>query len=353
MENCEAFVANIKKKFLSFKFSLKLAITLTFLGLIIWKLGGISEVVNIMIKINPFFVVLVVLVNWLDRGLMTYKWLFLLRKKGIYVPFFQGMKIYCASMIWGIFLPSTIGADAIRAISVSRKGHNSKDIVASIVIERMIGFLSALLLGLLGLLLLSRITNLDQQFDFIWQIGIAMLIAATILFIVSLSQKTFNFVHGRLLYSYKKIKIIQKLENLHLSYITYSNNRKSLYVFFIMTFNEQLMPILHAWLIARGLSVDVGLLFVAGVVPLTILISRLPISIDGIGVYDGVFMLLISLTGVSYSEAIAIVFSGRILQTLSWMPFWCAHVIGSGSIKPSSQVSEKSKEEQVNEIIVR
>ena len=346
-------MTSTKRKLLSLKFYLKLALSFTFLGLIVWKLGGIREVVNIMIKIDPVFVFLILLINWLDRGLMTYKWLFLLRNKGIHLSLFQGMKIYCAAMVWGMFLPSTIGADVIRAISTSRKGHNSKEVVASIVIERIIGFLSSLLLGMLGLMLLYRMTELDQQFNFLWKVGVAVLIAAIILFVVSLSQKTFSFLHDRLLRSFKKIKIIQKLKSMHLTYIAYSHKKKILYIFFILTFCEQLMPIFHAWLIARGLNVDVGLLFLAGVVPLTILISRLPISIDGIGVYDGVFMLLISLTGVSNSEAIAIVFSGRILQIISWIPFWLAQIIESGSVKPSPQVLEKSKEEELNKIIVR
>jgi glycosyltransferase 2 family protein len=59
-----------------------------------------------------------------------------------------------------------------------------------------------------------------------------------------------------------------------------------------LTFGQQLLGVIVTWLTARGLGVDVGLLFMAGILPLTLLISRLPVSINGLGVFEGVFILL-------------------------------------------------------------
>ena len=83
---------------------------------------------------------------------MTFKCIRLLKARGIRVHFLAAMNIYCASMVSGMFLPSTVGADVIRTINMSRAGVHAHEVVASIIIERMIGFLAALLVGLASLL---------------------------------------------------------------------------------------------------------------------------------------------------------------------------------------------------------
>jgi uncharacterized protein (TIRG00374 family) len=120
---------------------------------------------------------------------------------------------------------------------------------------------------------------------------------------------------------------MQRFRQFHSTYRAYQDDKRSLAVFFGLTLGEQLLPILHSWLIAKALGIDVSLLYIAGAVPLSILISRIPLSIDGLGVFEGTFILLMSLAGVSASEAITIAFTGRILQTASWLPWWLAHVL--------------------------
>jgi hypothetical protein len=80
----------------------------------------------------------------------------------------------------------------------------------------------------------------------------------------------------------------------------------------------------------------VSLLFIVGVVPLVGLISRIPITIGGLGVYDGAFMLVMSMAGLTAAESIAIALASRILETAAWFPWWLVHVIGYGGFRPFS-----------------
>src|ERR687897_3088351 len=80
--------------------------------------------------------------------ILTFKWTLLLRAQGYRLPLLQGVMIYCTAMVWGLVLPTTVGADAIRAVMVTKRGFNGTDVVTSIVIERMVGFVLALALGL-------------------------------------------------------------------------------------------------------------------------------------------------------------------------------------------------------------
>jgi uncharacterized protein (TIRG00374 family) len=322
------------------KLFLKVAVTIILIWIIVWQLGDLRQVGQLLVRIHPSYVTLILVVNTLDRALMTFKWGRLLHCRGLHLPFFRGLQIYCASMIWGMFLPVTVGADAVRALSTSRTGLNANEVVASILIERMVGFLSALLLGLLSLLLLSLLRGQDVRFEPVWWLGSLVLLGGTLVFAMSFSQRGFDFLHDHLLYRFANTPIMRRLRQFHLTYLAYHHEKRSLTSFFGLTFVEQLFPILHSWLIARGLGVEVGVLYIAGVVPLVILISRIPVSINGMGVFDGAFILLMSLAGVTAAESLAIVLAGRILQAAAWLPWWLAYVIGYGKLRSPRLITE-------------
>lgn len=320
----------------SFNRSLRILLTLALVALIVWQVGGLGEIGAAMQQITLPSMVLVIVVLTLDRVLMTYKWGLLLRLQGLPLPLWRGVQVYCAAMIWGMFLPATVGADAVRAVSTARMGLPLGEVAASIVIERMLGFLSALVLALCSLTLLSRLGALEERFAPLWWIALALLTAALLAFSVSFSQRAYQLIHERLLRRFRETALMARLRRFHETYRAYRGHKTGMAVFFGLSFGEQLLPILQSWLIAVGMGIDVGLLYVAGAVPLALLIARIPVSIDGLGVYDGVFIVLMALAGVSPAESVAIALIGRILQIIAWLPWWAAHVLGSGSLRPEA-----------------
>jgi uncharacterized protein (TIRG00374 family) len=308
----------------------KLTISIALLSAILWQLGGPGDVLQAVTRIDPWYALLVLLVNTGDRGLMSYKWSQLLRSRRLQLPLLRAMMIYCASMVWGLFLPTTVGADVVRAASASRSGLDSDEVISSIVIERMLGFLSAIMLGLTGLFLLSASNSMDPRLGVASLFGSITLVAAAAAFALSFNKQLFDRLEGHLPRRAREGRIMKRLGQFHSTYRAYQRNKRALALFFLLTFTEQLFPILHSWLIAMALGVDVSFLYIAGALPLSMLIARLPVSIDALGVFEGVFILLLSFAGVSSSDAFAIALVGRILQTVSWIPWWLAHMLQTG-----------------------
>jgi glycosyltransferase 2 family protein len=318
------------------KLSLKLAFTAVIITAIVWQLGDPRELGRLLVDIDPVYVLLLLAVTTLDRALMTYKWRLLLRSRDQHLRFFHGLRIYCAAMMWGMFLPATVGADAIRAISTSRSGLDTDEVVASIVIERMVGFIASLVLGLLSLLLLFLLDSLHARFKPLWWFGGLALLMATFAFATSFSQTSFDFIYDRLLQRFASTRIMQRLRQAHLTYLAYRDKKRSLAIFLGLTVTQQLWSTLNLWLVACALGIEVSLLYIFGAVPLVFLLSRLPISIAGLGVFEGGFILLMSLAGLTTAESLGIVLVGRIVEIASWLPWWLAHVIGYGELRTTT-----------------
>src|SRR6266540_1182738 len=328
-----------RKKRLPIATLVRLAISLGLIAVIVWWLGGLGKILSDFEQINVGLAALVVILFMLDRALMTFKWLWLLRAKGIRCPLLRAMKIYCASMIWGMFLPSTVGADTIRAVSIVRTGINTNEVVASIVVERIFGFLSTLLVGLCSLLLLSLSGELESRFIVIWWAALLMIGASLIALAASLNEKVFHLIHDRILGRFQENRLAVKLKEFHETYLAYSKHAGALITFCVLTIAEQLVPVAALWLIAVALGIHLGLLPFLVAVPLSLLISRLPIGVYGLGTFEAAFIFLLSESGLHVADAVAIRFTGRILEILAYLPWWFAHVISTGSVRPASEKS--------------
>lgn len=239
-------------------------------------------------------------------------------------------------------MPTTVASDAIRIYAISKKGHDTKEITVSVIIERMAGFISVLVLGIIGFIIISKYVELNSQFKYALWFGCLFLFMGIIFFILSFNQSFFEFLHHKLFRRFKDARVFKQFKQFHFSYKAYRNEKKEIIFFFILTFFEQFFPIITAWLVAKSLNIEIGLVFITGVLPLALLISRLPVSINGIGVFEGSFIFLMSIAGVPPVQSVAISFSARILEMIAWLPWWIVEVISKEKIKPPEVVCIKS-----------
>ena len=322
------------------KFWLRIALSIALVVLLFTYVVDAREVGRILQRFDAGYLLLAIAVVTIDRILMTFKWTLLLRAQGYRLPLLQGVTIYCTSMVWGLALPATVGADAIRAVMVTKRGFNGTDVVTSIVIERMVGFVLALALGLVSLAILRNIGVLGARFDIALYLGVAMLIGVTALLVAALNEKLVSAVLVRLPRFVRESKVMLYLERFAAAYRALGGARSTIAKFSALTVLEQVFSVIFPWTLAKGLDVDVNLLLLLGVLPISTLISRLPISFDGLGVYEAVFVGLLVLAGISAEAALAIAISGRIIQLFAFLPWWVAYVARSGAVRPPAASKE-------------
>jgi uncharacterized protein (TIRG00374 family) len=322
------------------KFWLRIALSIALVVLLFTYVVDAREVVHILQRFDAGYLLLAIAVVTLDRILMTFKWTLLLRAQGYRLPLLQGVTIYCTSMVWGMALPATVGADAIRAVMVTKRGFNGTDVVTSIVIERMVGFVLALALGLVSLAILRTIGVLDGRFDIALYLGVAMLVGVTTLLVAALNERLVGKVVARLPRFVRESKVMQYLDRFAAAYRALGGARSTIVQFSALTVLEQVFAVIFPWTLALGLGIRVDLLLLLGVLPISTLISRLPISFDGLGVFEAVFVGLLVLAGIDGSAALAIAISGRIIQLCAFLPWWVVHVVRSGAVRPPSASKE-------------
>jgi uncharacterized protein (TIRG00374 family) len=270
----------------------------------------------------------------LDRVLMSYKWGLLLAIRGYRVTLTERLMVYCSSMMWGLALPSTVGADGIRILLVRRFGVRMDDALATILVERGLGFVSALLMGVMSLLLLRFLVPNAAEYDTPLLIGIASLLVAIGVLLLSFNSKAVTSVLNLLPRRVAQSSAATLVARLHVAYRSLAADRRRLALFLVLTVAEQLTVTVCYGLVALALQLKFDLVFLLAAVPLAILISRLPISIDGLGVYEGIFIAIMSLAGVRPDDSLALSLAARVFQIVVWMPWWLMLVARTGALRP-------------------
>lgn len=321
------------------KTSLRIIVTLLLCALLLIYVVDVGSVLTTLGRCDPLWTGVALLAFLIDRVLMSYKWGLLLNIRGYSISLARKLMVYCSAMMWGLALPSTVGADGIRVMLVRRFGVRVDDTLATILVERGIGFIVALLVAVGSLIMLRAMIPHDTVYDYALAFGIAGLLGAITILVFSFTDHALNSVIGLVPRRFRDSKAVRLLERLHEAYVSLASDRPRIAAFSVLTLIEHLVVIVCYGLVARALEVPFNPMFMFAAVPLAILVSRLPISLDGIGVYEGIFIAIMALGGVKPADALAVSLAARALQIVVWFPWWLMLVARTGVRPPTEPVA--------------
>ena len=318
---------------------LRVAITLLLCAALLTFVVDVRVVGETLARCNPAWALVTLAALTFDRVLMSYKWGLLLAIRGHRIGLLRQLMVYCSAMMWGLALPSTVGADGIRVVLTRRFGVRADDTLATILVERGIGFICALSTALIGIVVLRTQFDLSPTFDtLVLACGLGLLGAIAIV-TFSFSETSLQWVLRILPRRVAASRAASLLTKLHGAYRSLAVDRPRLLYFGALTLLEQCVTICCYGLTAWALGIEFNAVFLFAAVPLAILVSRLPISIDGIGVYEGIFIAIMTLGGVRPDDSLAISLAMRALQIVVWLPWWLALAFTTKSMRPPSETA--------------
>ena len=272
-----------------------------------WR--AVARVVN---HASVPLILLCVVLYAAQRFLMAGKWLLLLQVHGVRMGLLPATWLYSAATLAGSFLPSTVGGDAMRVGWLWRNGVDANDAAASVVVERVVGAFVTLAAAMFGMFWLGRLAGLSHQMDSLIYVAAAVMVAiglgltwswsAPARLGIALSE---NHLIGRLLGRFKTAWQRQ-------------GRRPGIVAIFAgLTLVEATYSLFMGWLTAQALGIDVAFVDLAAAYAVALAITRLPLTIDGIGVFEGIMALLLgTVAGLPAAQSIALILVGRVLFLL-------------------------------------
>jgi uncharacterized protein (TIRG00374 family) len=260
-----------------------------------------------------------------DRVLMAYRWLVLLCiiDPAVRPPFPEIMRVFFVSTFVGTFLPASVGGDAVRAYSLSRLKVDGGDAVASVFMDRMLGVASVLVMALVGL---GLARDLAGNVAIVLSLAVTtVLCAATMLLIFSSGM---SGLAAAVVDWLPAVSVRNTMRRILESIRRYAKYRRQLVNVLASSIAVQVLRVIQAYYLGRGLGIEVSLVTYFAFIPLILLAMLLPVTFNGIGTSQAAFLWFFGHAGVAAPSAFALSVLFVALGIIGNLPGALLYIVG-------------------------
>ena len=228
------------------------------------------------------------------------RWQAVLAGLGLHARARRLLHHYLAGLFVGNFLPSTIGGDVLRIRRLATDNGDTAASFASVVLERLSGMLVLPAITLTALGTNSGLRRLGGPSALAAGLSVTtLLVLAAVLFLVAHPA-----VGGRLTGTSRWRELAGAV---HLGADRFRRHPRQVVEVVVAAFVYQLLMVFAALLAARAIGIhQVGLTAALAFVPAVAIAQTIPISLGGLGVREGAFVLFLHPLHVSTSQAVAL-----------------------------------------------
>jgi glycosyltransferase 2 family protein len=281
--------------------ALRLLVAIGLTTFVVWSADP-RAVASAVGHARPVWLLAAVLLVLLDRALMAWRWIDLLAalSPGSRPPFGTVLKIFFVSTFVGSFLPSIAG-DAYRAYSLSRHQVKVSESAASVLMDRILGVLSMVLLGSVALAAAPEVPRDRWITGWLAAAALGCVLAAAVVFSGSAAQLVDR---AAALVPWARLR--RMAASLTEAVRRYARHRWQLARVLAASFMVQGLRAVQAFCLGRaiGIELPIGVFFVY--VPIAVLLMQVPVTVNGLGTAQLAFVWLFGQAGVTADKSTAL-----------------------------------------------
>jgi len=288
---------------------LKIVISLGLLALVLYKVGAKQALTTLAAANWPLLALALALFIG-GIALRAVRWQALLRAQRLVVPLQRLVFLYFVGSFFNNILPTGFGGDAVRAYELAQDAQSGALAVGTVLTDRAIGLLALFLMAALAL-----------PFSLgILQPWIALLVLAlTVGAFGGVALFLWSGPLGRLFRALpaplRRLIDRPALRKLYRSFSGY--DRRSLAIAGGVSIAFNLLQVVVNALIGLSLGVHVSFSYYLVSVSIIATLLMLPITISGVGVREGAYLLLFGQVGVPAATAVSMSLSVYLINVLS------------------------------------
>lgn len=271
-------------------FLIRIAVSLGLIAFMLSRLDG-DDMLRFLRRADVSLVLLTLVTVFVDRSFMVVRWMKLVEALDIHVPRLRVVKIFFLSTFFGSFLPSGVGGEAVRAVSFSRLTSRGVESVASVVMDRMLGLLSMLLMGFMSLTVFYRVYPHPAL------VGVVVVLAVGV--VAALALGLSRTMHVRVLALGKENWLSKATRAMG----RYRDRLGTLALVLGLSLGVQGLRVLQAYFLSEALDLETPLIYFLCFIPPILVVTMLPISVGGWGTTNVAYVALFSQVGMDRDGA--------------------------------------------------
>ncbi|MEX0745748.1 MAG: lysylphosphatidylglycerol synthase transmembrane domain-containing protein [Phycisphaeraceae bacterium] len=284
------------------------------LALLAYVLGRAdwAELAGLLGQVHFGWLIAFTLVTPVSVVLSVWKWALLLRARGHRPSFGSLFGLYVLSQFYNNVLPSSVGGDVVRVYLLGKRIHHPRDALGSVLVERFLGLSVLVIMGLVALALTPALFG-STLFVILALTGVGVY---GLVVVAMFEPRLLRLVH-RVVSRFAPARgAVSKLLRFQASLWEYRQHRGTLVASVLLSVAFHVSAILNVYLACRTLGQPVPFWIVAVATPLVLVITLLPISLNGVGLREWAFVVAFEALGVSGTIGLAASLLLRVKQML-------------------------------------
>jgi uncharacterized membrane protein YbhN (UPF0104 family) len=197
------------------------------------------------------------------------------------------------------FLPSTVGGDVLRITRLSAGNGHRQESFASVVLERLTGFVVLPFITLVALFANPTLLHLGTATRLAVGLSLATLAALVVILLVAGNSRLGARLAGH-------ANWLSFLAAVHLGLDRMRRHPGEAASVLVAALAYQLLIVLAAWSAGHALGLNMGMTAAMAFVPIVAIAQVLPVSVNGLGLREGALVLLLAPLGVPTGQAVAL-----------------------------------------------
>jgi uncharacterized protein (TIRG00374 family) len=236
------------------------------------------------------------------QALSAWRWQLLTRPLGLSVGYWRLASFYFIGMFFNLFLPTIVGGDAVKAWLLARETRSVARSTMSVFMERNVGLLALLTIATVAAWWAPPVEVLGLPLLPLTMLLFAGFVAVNL---VLLSRPAYTLA-DRLIAATPLARFRPRAASLYDAIAHYASAPREVLLSIAASFAFQGVVIAVVFLNALALHHDFPLTAVAVFVPLISLGGMLPVSVNGLGVREALYILLFGRIGATTELAVAL-----------------------------------------------
>lgn len=197
------------------------------------------------------------------------------------------------------FLPSTVGGDVLRVTRLSAGTGHPPESFASVVLERLTGFVVLPFITLVALIGNPTLLHMGTATHLALSLSLGTLAALVVILLVAGNTRLGARLAGH-------ANWLGFLGAVHLGIDRMRRHPGEAASVLLTAFAYQLTIVFAAWAAGHALGLNMGWSAAMAFVPIVAIAQVLPVSVNGLGLREGALVLLLAPLGVPAGQAIAL-----------------------------------------------
>lgn len=206
--------------------------------------------------------------------------------------------IHLQAVFFNYFLPTNFGGDIYKVLAIGRRIDSSSSAVVGVVLQRSVSLVIAL-----GLIAVGVPAFSPASVEVAGSTAIVSIALAALLILAAVVRIPKSFTRRARGHRWVK-RVLERWGALFLA--VHELRRPSTVIATVsLLFTSQMFNVVAAFAMARSLGLDVGWQNFIYILPVSYIAASAPISINGLGVREGVVVLMLTQLGVDRTSAAA------------------------------------------------